>query len=110
MSSGGGIKNDQGKPPMELLSNIALTEIAKVMEFGSRKYAAHNWRRGLAWSRVLGAAARHLFAFIGGQDKDPETGLSHLAHLGCCVMFLLEYEQTHKSFDDRYSDKDVKSE
>jgi hypothetical protein len=97
-----GIKFDQGKPPLELLSTIALIETAKVMEFGRSKYSSHNWRNGLAWSRVLGAAARHLFLFIGGQDKDPETGLSHLAHLSCCVLFLLEYEVTHKELDDRY--------
>jgi len=97
-----GVKHDQGKPATELLSPIALIEISKVMEYGSRKYAAHNWRKGIAWSRLLGAALRHLLAFLGGQDKDPETGLSHLSHLGCCVMFLLEYEVTHKELDDRY--------
>jgi hypothetical protein len=97
-----GIKHDQEKPDMSLLSSIALVEIAKVMTFGKRKYSANNWRGGFMWSRVLSAAMRHLVAFIGGEDKDPETGLSHLAHLGCCVMFLLEFETTHKELDDRY--------
>jgi len=100
------IKNDSGKVRMELLSPIALTEIAKVLTFGSIKYEAHNWRKGFAWSRLLGAALRHLFAFIGGEDKDPETGLSHLSHLGACVMFLLEHEVTHKHLDDRYKSKE----
>jgi hypothetical protein len=45
---------------------------------------------------------RHLHAFNDGEDKDPESGLSHLAHLGCCVMFLLEFEKTHKELDDRF--------
>lgn len=96
------IKQDSEKPRLELLSSIALTEIAKVLTFGAKKYDDHNWRQGFKWSRLLGAALRHLFAFIGGEDKDPETGLSHLAHLGCCVLFLLEHEVTHKDLDDRY--------
>lgn len=97
-----GIKNDQDKPDMSLLSNIALVKIAEVLTFGKRKYSANNWRGGFAWSRPLAAAARHLFAYIGGEDKDPETGLSHLAHAICCLMFVLEFEETHKSLDDRH--------
>lgn len=96
------LKNDTGKPRLELLSPIALTEIAKVMNFGSIKYADHNWRNGFQWSRLLGAALRHILAFIGGEDKDPESGQSHLAHAGCCIMFLLEHEATHRDKDDRY--------
>jgi hypothetical protein len=98
----GGLKNDAEKPRMDLLSREALVQISQVLTFGAKKYAAQNWRKGLAWSRVLGAAMRHLTAFNDGEDKDPETGLSHLGHLGCCVMFLLEYEKTHKELDDRY--------
>lgn len=99
-----GLKYDTGKPPLDLLSTVALLETAKVMDFGKRKYNAHNWRNGLEWSRVLGAALRHLTAFNAGEDLDPETGLSHLAHASCCVMFLLEYQVTHKELDDRYKE------
>lgn len=95
-------KYDSDKVRLELLSPIALMEIGKVLTQGAKKYEDHNWRKGFKWSRLLGAALRHLMAFIGGQDKDPETGLSHLAHLGCCVLFLLEHEVTHKELDDRY--------
>lgn len=96
------IKFDQGKPPMSLLSTTALVEIAKVLEFGKNKYSANNWRSGFNWSRLLDSAMRHLTAFNDGEDKDPESGLSHLAHLGCCILFLLEFEQTHPELDDRY--------
>lgn len=97
-----GVKHDQGKADMSLLSNIALVKVAQVMTYGKSKYSAHNWRGGFAWSRPLAAAARHLYAYIGGEDKDPETGLSHLAHCICCLMFILEFEETHKELDDRY--------
>lgn len=100
-----GIKHDQDKPDMSLLSSIALTEVAKVMTFGKRKYSAHNWRGGFVWSRPLAACLRHVFAFLGGEDKDPETGLSHLAHAICCLMFVLEFEKTRPDLDDRYKPK-----
>ncbi len=87
---------------MSLLSSIALLKISEVMTYGKIKYAAHNWRGGFVWSRPLAAAMRHLVAYIGGQDKDPETGLSHLAHCACCILFLLEFEDTHPELDDRY--------
>jgi len=97
-----GIKHDDGKPDMSLLSTIALVKTAEVMSFGAKKYSANNWRGGFAWSRPLAAAARHLYAYIGGEDKDPESGLSHLAHCACCIMFLLEFETTRQDLDDRY--------
>ena len=110
MSTPTGIKHDQDKIRVELLSSIALLEISKVMTYGAKKYTSNNWRGGISWSRVLGASLRHLLAYLGGQDKDPETGLSHLAHAGCCVMFLLEYEVTHPELDDRYKEsKNVSS-
>jgi hypothetical protein len=97
-----GIKHDQGKPDMSLLSSVAMVEVARVMTFGKQKYAAHNWRGGFVWSRPLAACLRHVFAFIGGEDKDPETGLSHLAHAMCCLMFVLEFTFTGAGQDDRY--------
>lgn len=97
-----GIKHDQEKPDMSLLSPIALLKISEVMTFGKRKYSAHNWRGGFVWSRPASAAIRHIFAWLGGEDKDPETGLSHLAHASCCLMFLLEFETTRPDLDDRH--------
>lgn len=102
-----GIKHDSEKPRTELLSSIALIKISEVMTAGAKKYSANNWRLGMAWTRLLGAGLRHFLAYLGGEDKDPETGFSHLAHLGCCIMFLLEYEETHKALDDRYRPKET---
>lgn len=62
----------------------------------------HNWRKGFTWGRLSGAALRHLFAWIGGEDKDPESGLSHLAHAGCCVLFALTHELQGLGTDDRF--------
>jgi len=96
------VKADADKVRTDLLPVGPMLAIAEVLTFGAQKYADHNWRKGFKWSRLLGAAMRHLFSFLRGEDKDPETGLSHLAHLGCCVMFLLEHEQNKLGEDDRY--------
>jgi hypothetical protein len=96
------LKFDQHKLPLNLLSTEALNQTAAVLAFGAQKYAAHNWRAGFAWSRPLAAAMRHITAFNDGEDRDPESGLSHLAHAACCIMFLLEFEKTHRHLDDRY--------
>jgi hypothetical protein len=99
---GTALKFDTNKLPLNLLSTEAMNQTAAVLAFGAEKYAAHNWRAGFAWSRPLAAAMRHITAFNDGEDKDPESGLSHLAHAACCIMFLLEFEKTHQHLDDRY--------
>lgn len=96
-----GKKLDTGKTPCELLSPIAMLATADVLAFGARKYAPNNWRKGLAWSRVIGAILRHLFAFMQGEDLDKETGLPHLDHMGAEIMFLQEFYRTKKELDDR---------
>jgi hypothetical protein len=102
--TGSAIKYDDDKLPLHLLSTTALEQIAEVLQFGAQKYAAHNWRKGFVWSRPLSAAMRHLLAFNNGEDRDPESNLSHLAHAACCIMFLLEFEKTRPELDDRYKD------
>lgn len=102
-AAGTALKFDTDKLPLNLLSTEAMNQTAAVLAFGAEKYAEHNWRKGFAWSRPLAAAMRHITAFNDGEDRDPESGLSHLAHAACCIMFLLEFEKTHPELDDRYN-------
>jgi len=101
-AKGTALKFDTDKLPLHLLSTEAMNQTAAVLKFGAIKYAEHNWRKGFTWSRPLSAAMRHITAFNDGEDKDPESGLSHLAHAACCIMFLLEFEKTQPQLDDRY--------
>ena len=94
-------KFDQQKARMELVPGDALEEIAKVLAFGAKKYGDNNWRAGMGWTRFVGACLRHTYSWLRGEDKDPETGLSHLAHAGCCILFLLNYELNGIGEDDR---------
>jgi len=102
MKQDGATKYDSDKPRMELLDSYAMEQLAKVLTFGAKKYAAHNWRKGISKSRLIAAALRHIFAYLGGTDKDEETGLSHIAHAMCCCMFLLGLEH-RTDLDDRYN-------
>lgn len=97
-----GTKHDNNKPGISLLPPEALLEITKVLDFGAKKYDAHNWRKGFKYTRVISAVLRHIFAYLSGEDKDPETGLSHLAHAGCGIMFLITFEVTKTGTDDRF--------
>jgi len=77
--------------------NIAPTETGyTITQTGER-----NWERGMAWSRPFSALMRHVWAWWRGQETDPETGYSHLAHAGCCVLFLLAYQLRRVGSDDR---------
>lgn len=97
-----GIKHDQGKLRMELLSVPFLEELSKALTFGANKYSDHNWRKGFLWSRLYGALLRHVTAHMAGENKDPESGLSHLAHASACLQMLVEHEVTGIGEDDRY--------
>lgn len=97
-----GVKYDQEKPDMSLLSPIAIKKMAEVMTFGKKKYSANNWRGGIVYTRLIAAALRHIFSYLGGETFDPETGKSHLAHAMCCLMMVLEFEETRPDLDDRY--------
>ena len=99
--SSGGIKHDAEKNRLDLLPCDALEEIAKVLTFGATKYGDYNWALGMKWSRPYGALLRHMFAWFKGEENDQETNLSHLAHAGCCILFLLSYGLRKVGMDDR---------
>jgi len=96
-----GNKNDAGKPRLDLVPPEAMFALGRVLEFGARKYDDRNWEKGFAWGRAIAALLRHLFAWIGGQDTDPETGFCHLDHVLCNAMFLVTFWYRKVGTDDR---------
>ncbi len=97
-----GLKYDQGKPPMSLLATGWLQGVANALGFGAKKYGPYNWRNGIEQSRLIDAAMRHITAYNNGEDVDPESGLSHLYHASCNLMFASELLKSHPELDDRY--------
>ena len=98
-------KFDTEKVQMELLSEPAIEGLARVLTYGAKKYAADNWRKGMGWRRLIGAALRHLFEFMRGNDLDAESGLPHIDHALCCLMFLSEYQKRELGQDDRWQSR-----
>lgn len=86
-----GTKYDVGKPRMDLIPPRTLEVIAAVFAFGAEKYGDYNWYKGIKYSRIFAAIMRHLWAYWRGEDLDPESGLSHLAHAGCGIFMLTEF-------------------
>lgn len=94
-------KDDCDKLPLDLIPVESLEEIGVVLRHGAEKYAPRNWEPGMRWGRCYAALLRHLFAWWRGEDRDPDSGLSHLAHAGCCILFLISYEHRRAGTDDR---------
>jgi hypothetical protein len=92
---------DEGKPQLQWIPFEPLAEVARVFEFGAGKYGNHNYKSGMIWSKLVGSVLRHVFKWMNGEDKDDESGCSHLAHACCCCMMLLYYERYHPELDDR---------
>jgi len=90
------------KPPVHLIPPTAVVEEAVVMGLGAAKYGPFNWRHHtVAASVYIGAANRHLLAWYDGEDRDLESGMSHLAHARACLGILLDAEANGMLVDDR---------
>ena len=101
-----GLKFDTGSDKLEwsLIPWGALGEVVKVLMYGKKKYTqtlddgtvvsgADNWKLvDNAKERYWNAAMRHLIARGNGEMNDPETGLPHLAHACCDLLFLMWFD------------------
>lgn len=84
-----GTKYDDGKARWDLVPWRSLIEIVKVLTHGAEKYDPNNWMHvPNARDRYFAASQRHLIAWQQGETTDPDSGLPHLAHAGCCILFL----------------------
>jgi hypothetical protein len=96
-----GLKFDSDKPRWDLLPLEPIKEVVDVLTFGAKKYGPHNWRNVQdAHNRYYSALMRHIVKFESGEANDPETGLSHLAHAMCNLVFLYELSNEPAKADD----------
>lgn len=94
-------KHDAGKPRPGLLPPRAVSAVVAVLTHGAAKYSANNWVKVTEWSRYYDAAQRHLLAWHAGETADPDSGLPHLAHAACNLLFLAEMQMLNLGADDR---------
>ena len=91
-----GVKYDGEKPRWCLVPLDALEDMVKVLTFGAKKYADDNWKKVPdAENRYMSALLRHITAYQRGEATDQESGLSHIAHAQCCLLFISWFEK-HK--------------
>lgn len=89
-----GKKFDSDKTEYHLMPLYALDEVNRVLMHGAKKYGMNNWQQVEGWQhRYYNAALRHLFQWQTGEQYDSESGLTHLAHAICSIMFLIEKQR-----------------
>lgn len=98
----GGVKDNVNKPRVDLIPSLPLFKAGEVLAFGARKYKPHNWRLGLSWLETYGSLQRHLLAWLDGEENDPESGYTHMAHAVCQMLFLAEFVFRGTGTDDRF--------
>lgn len=98
-----GERRNAGKPVLSMVleARHAWEGAAAVLQFGAKKYARANWRKGLKQTEIADSLARHLMAWAAGETTDPETGLPHVDHVLVNALFLANTARTHPELDDR---------
>jgi hypothetical protein len=90
------------KAPMWLIPPSSMQQTAWVHKLGAEKYGAFNWREtGVCATTYISAIMRHLNAWRDGEDLDPESGISHLAHIACSCNILMDASHCNRMQDDR---------
>ena len=82
-----GSRHNKDKRKWSLVHYKSLEPLVEVLEFGAKKYAPENWKKGLDKKEILESMMRHLTALMDGEENDKESGLHHIGHLMCNAMF-----------------------
>lgn len=89
-----GVKHDAGKDRFDLLDPDFERAIVKVLTFGAKEYGDHNFKKVKdPYDRYYAALRRHLNDWRRGENTDPNTGESHLAHVICNALFLMHFDR-----------------
>ncbi|TCR07303.1 dATP/dGTP diphosphohydrolase domain-containing protein [Neorhizobium sp. JUb45] len=90
------------KPSAQFIPPVAIIEESAVMALGAAKYGAFNWQDDpVDATTYYSAAIRHLLQWFSGEDRDTESGASHLAHVRACMGILLDAQGAGTLIDDR---------
>lgn len=96
------IKADAGKPQLTLVPRQIIFDIAKVREYGIKKYGERESWKKVDIQRYREATFRHFMAYLDNpQGIDAESGLPHLSHLACNIAFLCELEEEKRQIDEK---------
>lgn len=94
----------------DLVPVEAMVELAGVYGRGAEKYEDRNWERGYRFGLSFAAMMRHAWAWWGGEDNDPESGQSHMAHVAWHAFTLMTFRRRGIGTDDRPAVVDRRNE
>lgn len=97
-----GLRYNNGKLKWSLVDYNALEPLVEVLEFGSKKYNPHNWKKGLLVTNICDSMLRHIYSFLNGENLDEESKLSHVGHILANAMFLSYMLKNKPELDNRY--------
>lgn len=93
--------------PSLLPMDVLIKYVVPAYQEGLQKYERESWRRGFHTSTLLAACQRHLAAYTGGEDYDPEPkekfdiDKHHLGAAIFCLLSILHSNEHHPELDDR---------
>lgn len=94
-------RNNEGKPKWSLVHFPSLEPLVEALEYGAEKYSAHGWKKGYRATEIAESLMRHLFAWLEGEDIDPESGVPHIGLIQANAMFLGYQMKFKPELDDR---------
>ena len=98
----GALKDEAGKPMVDLVTPEMITAIAEVLTYGSKKYEPRNWEKGIPYMANYAAAMRHLLQWHAGVDIDEESGLRHIDQaVTNLAMIATQTRRERSDLDDR---------
>lgn len=103
----GSLRYNKGKPELSQLPPEFLIELAALMTECSKKYKKWNYALGQPYTMAYDSMMRHILAFMSGDDKDRESGFSHLTHIAANALIMWCTQNYHvknvPELDDRFN-------
>ena len=79
----------------DLISPIGLRRLAETYAEGARKYAPHNWTKGIPASDLANHALRHIYLWLQG-----DTSEDHMSHAIWNLITIAHFEETRPELID----------
>ena len=98
------------KLPVGLINPLVTLEEAHLMRIGAYKYGEFNYVGSTVFAMTyVHAMERHLKLWAGGEDNDPDSGVSHLAAIRASCAILRTQQINGDMIDDRPEQGDVRA-
>lgn len=98
------LRYNQGKVEWSLVDYKSLEPMVRVLEYGCKKYARNNWRKGMPATQIIESMLRHTYKLLEGELVDPESGVEHVGHIQCNALFLSYVLREKPEFNDLKQD------